>query len=280
MIQAVSKSKAGRGADRLPSGAMNLDRHEAKYLIHPRQVPSIRAFVEPFCMPDRHAPPDHPEYVVTTLQLDTHDGALYRAKETEAINRFKLRVRTYGLDGTCPVFLEIKRKIKGVISKSRVPVPSSYWTEALWNDPIANMPPLPARHQHNYIEFFRLVRELGATPKVLLRYHRESYMGTNDLYSRLTIDRRLCYRPARDWMLMPERGPWWCIDTEGAMSTPFSAMILELKTYAEAPLWMVDLTERFDLVRSGFSKYYNAMRCESLFYGEAYSMAGESCEGW
>jgi len=218
--------------------------------------------------------------VVTTLQLDTHDCALCRAKETEALNRFKLRVRTYGLDGTCPVFLEIKRKIKGVISKSRVPVPSSCWTEALWNDPMANMPPLPRQHQHNYLEFFRLVRDLGAHPKVLLRYHRESYMGTNDLYSRLTIDRQLCYRPVRDWALMPSRGPWWSLDTATAMRTQFSAMILELKTYAEAPLWMVDMTERFDLVRSGFSKYYNAMRCESLFDGEAYSMMGESCEGW
>lgn len=257
--------------------SMALDRHEAKYFLHPSLVPSIREFIAPFCMPDKNAPAGVPEYVVTTLQLDTHDFALYRAKEVEAINRFKLRVRTYGLDGTCPVFLEIKRKIKGVISKSRVPIPAACWNEELWNDPIAAMPSLSSKNQLLYVEFFRLVKELGAYPTMLLRYCRESYMGTNDLYSRLTLDRKLTYQSAKDWELLPSNGHWWCMDSALSMRSLFSPVILELKTFAEAPLWMVDMTERLDLQRCGFSKYFSAMRSEFLFRGIMFSETGEPC---
>ena len=253
---------------------MYLDRHEAKYLVHPGMLPAIRRFISPFCVRDVHAPPAGlPEYVVTTLQLDTEDLALFRAKDQEAVNRFKLRVRTYGLDGKCPVFMEIKRKIKGVISKSRVKVPSPCWNPDLWKSPLSYIPPgLSAKEHEYYLEFFRLVKELGTTPKVLLRYHRESYMGSNDSYSRVTIDSRLCYRPTRTWELLPEGGRWWSMDSAGAMNLPFSAAVLELKTHAEAPLWMVEMTEHFDLVRCGFSKYYNAMCFEARFAGESVSM--------
>jgi hypothetical protein len=105
---------------------IDLERHEAKYIIHPGQMAAIREFIRPFCVPDENARDGHnglPEYLVTTLQLDSPDLALFHAKEHEALNRFKLRVRTYGTDGQCPVFLEVKRKIKGIIVKSRATVP-------------------------------------------------------------------------------------------------------------------------------------------------------------
>ena len=90
--------------------SIELERHEAKYIIHPDQMPAIRDFIRPFCVADDNAEGGLPEYLVTTLQLDTPDLALYYAKERETLNRFKLRVRTYGTDGDCPVFLEINAK--------------------------------------------------------------------------------------------------------------------------------------------------------------------------
>ncbi len=257
-----------------PSPAVELERYEVKYLIHPSMVPAIREFIAPFCVPDLHADPETAEYVVTTLQLDSPDMALYRAKEEEALNRFKLRVRTYGLTGESPVFLEIKRKINDVISKTRIPLSPEDWGEEVCLDPSWPGPADPDQ-AGNYLEFLRLVRELGARPKVLIRYLRESYLGANELYFRLTIDRCLTYRLHRTWDLLPSDGRWWRMDSALAMRRPFSGVILELKSFCDIPMWMIDMIQRFDLVRIGFCKYYTAVRLESVFGGSGFPIAGE-----
>jgi SPX domain protein involved in polyphosphate accumulation len=251
---------------------MTLERHEAKYMVHPRQVQAIREFIRPFCAPDDNAPPgEFPEYVVTTLQIDGPSLPLYRAKEEQALNRFKLRIRTYGTDGKCPIFMEIKRKIKGVIVKSRVTVPVNRYHGKMVMEVDPTLRFRSAKEESNYIQFVRATQMIMARPVVRVRYLRESYLGRNDAYSRLTFDRKLVYQPARDWGVLPKRDRWYSMDSSMAQCWPFSGLILELKTFGDAPIWMVELTERFSLVRIGFCKYYTAVRLESLFNGAIYA---------
>lgn len=256
--------------------SIELERHEAKYIVHPDQMQAIRDFIRPFCVADDNAEGGLPEYLVTTLQLDTPDLALYRAKEIEALNRFKVRIRTYGLDGDCPVFLEIKRKVKGVIVKSRATIPADQYNKDVILEPTTRIRFRNELEEMNYLNFVRLVREIGARPVVLVRYTRESYMGKNDQYSRLTFDRHMCYRPTRSWELLPTGGKWWAMDSGTALNRPHTGVILELKTFSDAPRWMVDLTERFDLVRVGFCKYFTALRLDKLFVGGQFSDASEN----
>lgn len=261
--------------------SMSLERHEAKYLVHPSQVPGIREFIRPFCAPDDNAPPgEFPEYMVTTLQLDSRRLSLYYSKETQALSRFKLRIRTYGEDGKCPVFCEIKRKIKGVIVKSRVTIPANQYNGEMMQKVSPHLRLRSGKEAANYINFVRLVQAMGAQPICLIRYHRESYLGRNDAYARLTFDSKLCYRPTSDWNLLPKGGHWYSMDSEVAQDRPFSGLILELKTFGDAPLWMVDLTERFDLQRVGFCKYYTAVRLEKVFTGQLYSDGNDPVESW
>jgi hypothetical protein len=215
---------------------------------------------------------------VTTLQLDSPDLVLHRARDHEALNRFKLRVRTYGTDGQCPVFMEIKRKIKGVISKSRAVLPSALWNEDVCLSPTRMLPFRKEEEQANYLEFVRLVQAIDARPAVRIRYWRQSYLGVNDSYARVTFDRRLCYQPARTWEVLPPGGRWWSMDSSMAVNRTFSGVILELKTLSDTPYWMVDMTRQFDLVRVGFCKYSTAMRLESLFDGAQYTEASEACD--
>jgi hypothetical protein len=261
--------------------SVELERHEAKYLVHPSQVPALREFIRPFVRCDPHARGEPPEYSVTTLQLDSPEKALYLAKEYESLNRFKLRVRTYGSEPGCPVFLEIKRKIKGVVVKSRVAIHPDEWGPDVCLRPAraAVTLGLEGREYANYLEFVRLTTALRARPTMLIRYVRESYLGTNDNYSRVTFDRRLCYRPTREWDLLPQRGRWWPMDTAMALDSPWSGVVLELKTFDDAPLWMVELTERFSLTRIGFCKYFVAVRLDALFRG-AYPGDGQEGCSW
>lgn len=255
---------------------MSLERHEAKYMIHPRQVPAIREFIRPFCAPDENAPGEIPEYLVTTLQLDGPSLPLYKAREDQVLNRFKLRVRTYGTDGKCPIFLEIKRKIKGVIVKSRATVKSHLYNGEMCLNVNPTLQFKSAKEETNYITFVRLVNDLMARPVVRVRYTRESYLGRNDAYSRLTFDRKLMYQPASDWDVLPKKDRWFSMDSSIAQCWPYSGVILELKTFGDAPQWMVELTERFNLVRLGICKYYTAVRLESLFNGMTYADDGQT----
>lgn len=263
-----------------PKHQVELERYEAKYIVRLEQVPQIREFIRPFVIDDPNAVGFPPEYVVTTLQLDSFDRSLFFAKQWEALNRFKLRVRTYDLDGSRPVFMEIKRKIKGTIVKSRVTLPPDVFSkELIYNTNL--LPKLKSKQEEtNFLGFVRLVKEIDAEPVARIRYTRESYLGKYDHYSRVTFDRAMCYQMAhfQDWRILDAPGRWWRMDTPTALNRDFSGVILELKTFSDTPKWMVELTERFDLVRIGFCKYFTALRLESLFEGTMYSDTSEACE--
>jgi hypothetical protein len=257
--------------------AVELERHEAKYIIHPDQVEPIRDFIRPFCVNDPNATGEIPEYTITTLQLDSEELALYRAKEVEALHRFKLRVRTYGNEGECPLFLEIKRKIRGVINKSRATVSWDHWGRDMC---LAVDPSITFRshtEEAHYFNFVRLTQQIGARPVMLIQYDRESYLSRADNYARVTFDRGVRYHPMQEWRLFPKKDRWWSMDSQTALNREYPGIILELKTFSDCPQWMVDMTRKFDLVRIGFCKYFTAVRMESLFTGAAYSDAAENC---
>lgn len=255
---------------------VEFNRHEAKYIIHPSQVPLIRKFIRPFVVDDPNGEGDPPEYTVTTLQLDSAALDLHYAKENEAINRFKMRIRTYDKPG-CPYFLEIKRKIKGTIAKSRMMIPYDDYGDDIFNGD--RRPTFRSKSDEmTFYNFLRLRDEMDLNPIVFIRYRRETYMGANEGYSRLTFDRRMCYRRTNSFAFPKPGDRFRSMDSATALNRPYSGVILELKTYSDAPQWMSELTERFSLSRIGFCKYSTAMRLESLFYGAAYSAAADYCQ--
>ncbi len=246
------------------------NRYEAKYIIPPSLVPKIRDFIAPFCEKDPHGVGDPPEYMITTLQLDSEGLHLHRAKEEDAINRFKMRIRTYGTDERIPVFLEIKRKLRGSIAKSRVMIPRELYNEELFHD--GPRPEFRSQKEaFAFFDFLRLREQMNMKPIVFIRYHRESYIGKNYHYARVTFDRKLCYRRTRDWTFPAAGDRWRAMDSTVALNRKYPGVILELKTFRDVPLWMSELTERFSLVRSGFCKYSTAMNLEAAFYGAPYS---------
>jgi hypothetical protein len=248
---------------------IQLDRHEAKYVIPSSLVPGIRDFVAPFCQPDPHARGDPPRYRITTLQLDSPDYALHRAKERENRNRFKLRVRTYDEPGDSPVFLEVKQKYRGIIVKSRTAIPFEEWGEHIIRDRKIELTFKTPKEEVGFLQFIRLAREIDARPVVWIRYLRESYYGLFDSYARVTMDTHLEYQPATSWDSWGRGAQWLSMDGSLAQDKllPHSGVILELKMLSDAPQWMLDLVMQFDLERTGNCKYSTAVWLESFFRG-------------
>lgn len=253
-------------------------RKEAKYIVPESIVPDLRKFIKPFVSPDPNGKGVIPEYTVTTLQLDSPTLMLHRAKADEALNRFKLRVRTYGdKPGDCPfIFMEIKRKLDSTVVKSRCKVPWQQWSGELLSNS-RHRQPIKLDFKNTietdaFFEFVRLTHAIGAIPKVLIRYERESYFGNQEDYARVTIDRNIRYCPTRGYGLFPENqsrpASWWGIDPAYSTKRKFPGLVLELKTYSnEVPNWMLDCVQRFDLVQTGFCKYSSAMDMEAQFVG-------------
>ena len=251
-----------------------IERFEKKYLIHPRLMPQIRKWMEPFVIPDPNAKGAIPEYTTTTMQLDTPFMLLARAGERRVTPRFKMRIRTYGYDAPVKgaVFIELKRRVmNGMVVKSR-----SMLNRSMWHDKIITNPELAPilrspKDNSNFMDFCRLAKELGVAPKIFIRYIRESYFSANDDYARITFDRRVSYRTHHSWKLPgPEIADWkyWRpIDTTFGMGMDYSPYILELKAMADSPSWMLELVERFNLDNTGFCKYAAAMRVENAYFG-------------
>jgi len=248
---------------------IQLDRHEAKYIIPRSMVRDIVRFIEPFCIPDPNCSGSPPEYVITTLQLDSPDFALHYAKSKEAVKRFKLRVRTYGTPGSAPVFLEVKEKDRGVITKARTAIPFDRWSRELVYNPRHDLTFKSDEEYNGFLKFIRLTREIAAEPVALIRYTRESYFSKFDRYARVTFDRKLEYQPTDSWDSWGRSGEWISMDSCLAQNKdlPFSGIVLELKTLSDAPHWMIDLVQHFGLERTGNCKYSTAVWLESLFRG-------------
>jgi hypothetical protein len=242
-------------------------RYEAKYIIPRSRIPEIRAFIRPFCRPDPHAHGNPPEYTITTLQLDDSRYSLHNAKEFGALNRFKLRVRTYGAIGSTPVFAEVKSKLEDTIIKFRAAIPFEAWNRELIFG--VYLPDFfhSERQEIDFLQFKRLAWEIGAEPKALVRYIRESYVGTLDSYARVTFDHSLQYQITDSWTDFGRSGLWRGMDSTEAQGfgLPYSGVVMEVKTLSQMPVWVVDLVERFELRKRGNCKYSTAIWREGVF---------------
>jgi hypothetical protein len=242
-------------------------RYEAKYIIPRIRVAQIREFIRPFCRPDPYTRGDPPEYTITTLQLDDPYYSMHNAKLIEAVRRFKLRVRTYGEIGSAPMFAEVKAKLEDTISKTRVMIPYAQWDKELLFG--VRVPGFfkSERQEIDFLQFKRLVWELGAEPKAIVRYVRESYVGTVDRYARVTFDRKLQYQITDSWTDFGRSGVWRGMDSSEAQGfdLPYSGVVLEVKALSYMPVWVMDLVERFQLSKNGNCKYSTAIWRDGFF---------------
>lgn len=94
-------------------------RVEKKYRLSARQRQALQPYL------DKHMELDsYGKSTVTSLYLDTNQSDLICRSLEKPLYKEKLRVRCYGslqsMDGASEVFLEIKKKFKGVVYKRRI----------------------------------------------------------------------------------------------------------------------------------------------------------------
>ena len=231
-----------------------IERYEAKYRIPPDLVAPIREAIQARCVPDEAG--ENGVYRIVSLYLDDAARTLYYETQDRAPRRYKLRIRRYS---SGPVHLEVKRRIKGVISKLRVAVSSVIWPAAFHDPRLLDR--LSEKKRKTAYDFVNRCLLLDAQPAALVRYRREAWVSTLDDYARITFDSQIEGRRPDGWHIPFADDPsrWLPVDHASRFGIGQSGVVLELKCTALVPLWISDIVHRFKLFRTSFSKYSSAL---------------------
>lgn len=216
----------------------NFQRYEKKYVLTPSQYEQIFSLLQQYMQTDQYG-----LHTICNIYYDTDQYDLIRRSIEKPVYKEKFRLRSYGVpDRADEIFAEIKKKYKGVVYKSRIAAP---W-EAV-QDMITQGRVLPASPQIQ-AEMQCFFRRYPLTPKVYLAYERIAMEERLDPEHgiRITFDRNIRWRPDKLELFAGD---------EGRAVLPEERIIMEVKTPASVPLWMVSLLSECRIYPGSFSKY-------------------------
>lgn len=217
-------------------------RKELKYRLSPAQDAFLREALAPYVTPDQYG-----ESTICNIYYDMPDYRLIRKSIEKPVYKEKMRLRSYGPAGPeDKVFLELKKKYKGIVYKRRIAL-----TEQEACNYLSGQSPLPAETQiAKEIDYFK---EFYGTlqPAVYLNYDRTAFYSKEDPNLRITFDRNIHFR-TEDMSLQSLPGGRFIIRP--------GESILEIKAADAMPLWLTALLTQGNIQRTSFSKYGTAYK--------------------
>ncbi len=211
-------------------------RYEKKYLLTSGQYARIRARLDGHIEPDEFF-----SSTVCSLYYDTEDFELIRRSIDAPVYKEKLRVRAYKVpepDGM--VFVELKKKFKGVVYKRRVMMPADIAARYLAGD-------IPAPDDSQMLqEIDWFLRMNDVRPRVFIACDREAYRAKDDDELRITFDSSIRWRDTDLDLTLGDRG-------EELLDA--GQVLMEIKIPQSAPLWLARMLSEDGLFPQGFSKY-------------------------
>ncbi len=216
-------------------------RYEKKYLLTAEQFAELWQALSPHLHPDEYG-----HSVVCSVYYDTEDFALIRHSLDKPVYKEKLRVRSYGVpDAGGEVFVELKKKFKGIVYKRRIQMTAA--DAERW---LAGTQPPPADDQiSREIAWFLHSNEVR--PRAFIGCDRDAFVANDDPELRFTFDRKLRWRD-RDLSLTA--GSWGEPLLDGDM------VLMEIKLPGAAPLWLAGILNGLRLYPVSFSKYGSCFR--------------------
>ncbi len=230
-------------------------RRELKFLLDNNQRQEIERLLAQRMVPDKFG-----RSTICNLYYDTPDYRLIRRSLEKPIYKEKLRLRSYGrVAPGVDVFLEMKKKYKGIVYKRRIRVTQEQGM-AFMN----RAAPLPEDSQiARELIYFRDFYE-NLAPRVYLCYDRQAWYDPVDKGFRMTLDRNIRYRTEDLSLSAPE---------EGRLLLPPELYLLEVKASGGVPLWLTDHLSRAGIYKQSFSKYGKAY-LQLLLESRGHSYAG------
>lgn len=215
------------------------ERFEEKYLLTSAQYRAVMAGLSGRMHPDMFG-----RSTVSSIYYDTEDYRLIRASLDKPDYKEKLRVRAYGATtAESHVFVELKKKVNGIVYKRRAELPL--------NDANALLRGEPTSEDSQVIHEIRYFMSLyQPRPSALLSYRRVAYTG-GETGLRITFDDSIRYRTGS---LTLTAGSW------GDALLPTGTTLMEIKAPGAMPIWLCDLLNQNEIYPTSFSKYGSCYR--------------------
>ncbi|MBQ1576756.1 MAG: polyphosphate polymerase domain-containing protein [Oscillospiraceae bacterium] len=211
-------------------------RYEKKYLLSRGQYETLFRELRDHIVPDAYH-----RSTVCSIYYDTDDYELIRRSIEAPVYKEKLRLRSYGVpddDGT--VFIELKKKYKGMVYKRRVPMGAKAAMAYLAGE----AGPTECSQMTREIDWF--LHENDVKPKAFIACDRYAWVDKENPELRITFDENLRWRTDRLDLTL---------GSDGETLTEPGAVLMEIKIPGTAPLWLARLLSEQALFPTGFSKY-------------------------
>ena len=215
-------------------------RRELKFLITQQQRHDLQRLLEEKMVPDKHG-----RSTICNLYYDTSDYRLIRRSIEKPIYKEKLRLRSYGrIEPGVDVFLEMKKKYKGIVYKRRIRVTQD---QAMAFMERRGGLPQDSQIARELLYFRDFYKDLA--PRVYLSYEREAWYDPQDSGFRMTLDQNIRYRTT-------ELDLTQSYDGQSLLSPELS--LLEVKASGGIPLWLTEHLSSQKIHKQSFSKYGTA----------------------
>ena len=225
------------------------ERYEKKFLVSAEQEKRLTAFLtenmdmefDAYCR-------DGKVYAIHNVYFDDENNSVINASLARPKFKEKLRLRSY----ECPktgeeqVFLELKRKVRGIVTKRRATL--SY--NAAMDFVVRGIRPKTDSYSKNrmYDEIAYFLERKKVAPKVVISYEREALFSKTDPSLRVTFDRNIITRREQVDLMA---GAW------GEPLLPDGERLMEVKFLHAPPKVLCDFLTDEKIFMQSFSKYGN-----------------------
>ena len=224
---------------------LTFKRYEKKYLLSARKYELLWERLREHLVPDLFH-----RSTVCSIYYDSDDFSLIRHSLEKPVYKEKLRLRSYNVPGPDgEVFVELKKKYKGVVYKRRVRMSAVEAERYLAGQ---SRPPEDGQILRE-IDFFLQTHEVS--PKAFIACEREAWVDREEPELRITFDRNLRWRDT-DLHLSSGCG--------GEPLLPDGEVLMEIKIPGAAPLWLAHLLSELEIFPTSFSKYGTCYRQDLL----------------
>ena len=211
-------------------------RYEKKYRLSMNQYILFRQHLEDYMEEDQYG-----LSTICNIYYDTQNYELIRRSIESPAYKEKLRLRSYGAPKAGePVFLELKKKYRGIVYKRRIVLPLQEACQGIAAGKFQGRDDQITRE----INYF--LQRNPVMPKVFLAYDRIALRGILQPDLRITFDFRI---RARDDRLELTQGD------EGEKVIGEDEVIMEIKVKDAYPLWLVHALGEEKIRPTSFSKY-------------------------
>ena len=210
-------------------------RKETKYLLNENEYNLLMNKISYHLEKDKYF-----QSTICNIYFDTDNYDLIINSIDKPMYKEKVRLRSYNIPSKNDiVFLEVKKKYKGIVSKRRIEIKLSDFYN-YYNKNIINNSSQIMKEIDYLFKLYRL------KPKLYLAYDRLSYYDKDNPNFRITFDTNI---RSRDDNLKLDS------NDDGQLYFNEKMYIMETKTLNSLPLWFVKILNELKLYPKSFSKY-------------------------